>query len=900
MVHDPALVRGAAVHRDGVAAVRNPPGFAQHTRFVLATLVLSVVALLAGCSGEDGDQIGVATGQSPDPVVIDIPIAYVKRPLPVDDGGAIVVDDARFNITFNPGADLFVRERAGPSAEEINITGEFTQGEGDIRDVSASYDGTRVVFSMRAGLIEGLDDDEQPTWNIWEYNLETRELRRVVSSDISAEDGHDVGPVYLPDDRIVFSSTRQRTMKAVLLDEGKPQYDALTTLRNEPAFLLHVMDNDGTNIEQISFNQSHDLNPIVLSSGKIAFTRWDNEGGNNAMNLYTINPDGTQLRLLYGALSHQTGTNESTIQFLKAQELPDGRVLTLARDFIAPTLGGDLMAIDTDGFVENEQPVLANAGMPGPAQSSATSNVVTTDGSFSSGGRYLDAFPLFDGTNRLFFSWTDCRLTVEDIIRPCTETFLNDPAAAEAPPLYGLWIYDPAQGTQLPVIAPEEGIIYSDVVAMQSRPFPPEAAIAPSALDVDPNALLDNVGLLHVRSVYDIAGQDTAAGGISRMADPAQTTLADRPFAFVRLTKPVSEVDQDVINVPNRAFGRNRRLGMREILGYAPVEPDGSVMVRVPANVSFQLELLDASGKRVTSRHQNWMQLRPGELMECNGCHRNNLGVSHGREELFTGVYQGATTTGQPFPNTDPALFADFGETMAEVRARLSCATQNCASIQPSVDLVYDDVWTDPVAAGRAPDASFAMTYADLSTTPPTDQACLQSWSGTCRIVINYEEHIHPVWSVDRRTLADDGVTVLADSTCTGCHNNVDAAGMPMVPAAQLDLSDGPSDQVADQLKSYRELFVGDNEQELVGGVLVDRLVEVGIDPVTMTPIFETVGVAPSMSSNSALSAPRFFERFEAGGTHAGWLTPAELKLLAEWVDVGAQYYNNPFEVPQD
>ncbi|MEO1575064.1 MAG: hypothetical protein AAFU65_08910, partial [Pseudomonadota bacterium] len=263
---------------------------------------------------------------------------------------------------------IFSCANAPVPAPRKSTTGEFTQGGGDIRDVSASYDGTRVVFSMREALIEGLDDDEQPTWNIWEYNLETRELRRVISSDISAEDGHDVGPVYLPDDRIVFSSTRQRTMKAILLDEGKPQYDALTTLRNEPAFLLHVMDNDGTSIEQISFNQSHDLNPIVLSSGKIAFTRWDNEGGNNAMNLYTVNPDGTQLRLLYGALSHQTGTNDSTIQFLKAQELPDGRVLTLARDFIAPTLGGDLMAIDTSGFVENQQPVLANVGMPGPAQ----------------------------------------------------------------------------------------------------------------------------------------------------------------------------------------------------------------------------------------------------------------------------------------------------------------------------------------------------------------------------------------------------------------------------------------------------------------------------------------------------------------------------------------------------
>ncbi|MEM6639796.1 MAG: hypothetical protein AAF610_07825 [Pseudomonadota bacterium] len=854
---------------------------------------------LAGC-GEDGDQIGVSTGQDPDPVVVDIPIAYVKRPLPVNDNGVVISSDARDLVTFNAGGDVFVRDRASPSAVERNVTLPVTMGAGDVRDLSASYDGTRVIFSLRLPLIDGLDDEDQPTWNIWEYNLEADALTRLVSSDISAEDGHDIAPAYLPDGRIVFSSTRQRTSKAVLLDEGKPQYDALTTQRNEPAFVLHVMDDDGSNIEQISFNQSHDLDPIVLTDGRIAFTRWDNAGGNNAMHLYTINPDGTGLRLLYGALSHGTGTNGATVQFLRPIELPDGRLLSLVRGFVAPTLGGDLQAIDTTGFVENEQPVLMNAGMPGPAQSPATNNVVATDGGFSSGGRYLDAFPLFDSTNRLFFSWSDCRVDVEGVIRPCTPAFLEDPNAREAAPLYGLWVYNPSDGTQLPVIAPEEGIVFSDVVALQPRPFPTSPPASPSALEVDPNAVDDGVGLLHVRSVYDFAGTDTAPGGIRALADPAQTTQADRPFTFVRLSKPVSELDDDVRDVPRTAFGRQRRLGMREVLGYAPVEPDGSVMVRVPANVAFQLEVLDADGVRQTSRHENWMQLRPGELLECNGCHRTNQGASHGRDGLTASVWDGATTTGLPFPNTDPALFADFGETMAQVRARLSCATENCAALVPDLDLVYDDVWTDPVAAGRPADASFAYRYADLATPPPVDGACLTTWSPRCRVAINYEEHVHPLWSLDRQQLDADGVTVLADNTCTTCHSPTDAAGTPMVPAAQLDLTDGASDQNADQFKAYRELFFGDNEQEVMGDVLVDRLVEVGVDPDTMQPIFETVPVAPSLSGNAARASGRFFDRFRGAGSHVGYLSGAELKLLTEWVDIGGQYFNNPFAAPED
>ena len=41
-----------------------------------------------------------------------------------------------------------------------------------------------------------------------------------------------------------------------------------------------------------------------------------------------------------------------------------------------------------------------------------------------------------------------------------------------------------------------------------------------------------------------------------------------------------------------------------------------------------------------------------------------------------------------------------------------------------------------------------------------------------------------------------------------------------------------------------------------------------------------------------------FFQVFATDATHIGLLSPAELRLLSEWVDIGAQYYNNPFLAP--
>ena len=64
-------------------------------------------------------------------------------------------------------------------------------------------------------------------------------------------------------------------------------------------------------------------------------------------------------------------------------------------------------------------------------------------------------------------------------------------------------------------------------------------------------------------------------------------------------------------------------------------------------------------------------------------------------------------------------------------------------------------------------------------------------------------------------------------------------------------------------------------------------------------PGMVTVGVQSSARATSALASNRFFSTFSTG-SHAGWLSDAELKMIAEWLDLGAQYYNNPFDVPQD
>ncbi len=80
---------------------------------------------------------------------------------------------------------------------------------------------------------------------------------------------------------------------------------------------------------------------------------------------------------------------------------------------------------------------------------------------------------------------------------------------------------------------------------------------------------------------------------------------------FIRLEKPVSIPDPQTLKLDPAAFGITN--DMREILGYAPIQPDGSVVIQVPAYVAFQISILDATGKRITPIHDAWLQLIPGE-----------------------------------------------------------------------------------------------------------------------------------------------------------------------------------------------------------------------------------------------------------------------------------------------
>jgi hypothetical protein len=871
-------------------------------RRLSAAPLMFALALLAACSGN-----GSSSGDS---VTVngDVPIAYVKR-------STSVVMNPTDGTNSAPGGDLMVRDKSSPSATETNLTGQFTQGNGDASDPEVSYDGKKIIFSMKCPASNTATINGQPActgrWNIWEYDMTVGGLtggtfKRLTSSN--SDD--DVDPVYLPANRgVIFSSNRQaKSSQNQALGHA---YFAADEYERERVLNLHSMAVDGSNVQQISFNQSHERNPVIRPNGDIMFARWEHVAERNRFAVFRSKPDGTDMFVLYGA--HSPGNS-----YLHPRDMdPNGRYPGQLMSDLMPLSrtqeGGSLQMIDAARYSEFNTP--ANNTIPAQGgQLEATDRTLSDGMGLSAFGRVTTPYPLWDGSDRVLLAWRPCEVTRNGVVVSCTALTATELAQLQdetrtkaqratdavqdnAPSAYAIYMFDPNKQTWLIVAAPPPGFMYTDPIALTARTEP--NVVEPTT--VDPALAAQNLALIEVRSVYDTDGlnrmaaqmlttSDLAAGcttaipqrapteatdtrsmvaDIGRMKDPADPAYNCAPVRFVRAIRGVPP--------PSGATGVRNAIGETEfeqvqILGYAPIEPDGSFKLHVPADVPLALSVIDAEGRSIQT-HTNWIQVRPGERRTCDGCHSPRRGAA---------LNAGATVNTMPAGiKSTLAAQHQSGETLASLRTRLDPTALALVS-----NPVYADFWADTTQSGVAARTSVSLMYTgnanaadDLATPAPANG------------VINYPDHIQPLWTRARGTNGS--------LTCTNCHADT----------VKLDLRATISG--TGRLVSYEELVLGD---PLIGadGRPVIQLRE-GVPEVTRgAALVETSSGAANTAGQtrkSRLGEIMWGQTLLAGAdaralhpnppasapNHATMLSKAEKRLIAEWMDLGGQYYNDPF-----
>jgi hypothetical protein len=854
-----------------------------------------LAALLAGCGSG-------ASSSTTDTVTVngDVAVAYAKR------ASSIGLNPTDGTPTA-PGGDLIIRAKSSPSASEINVTTAITQGKGDVSRPEVSYDGKKIVFAMTcpASNTSQVNGAAACTgrWNIWEYDmtgtsLDKGSLRRITSSG----NDDDVTPAYLPAGRgFVFSSNRQSLSKSVINGQdvfGVDEYE------RERVINLHTMAADGTAITQISVNQSHDRNPVVKSNGDIMFARWEHVGPRNRFAIFKVKPDGTDMFVLYGA--HSPGNS-----FLHPREMDPkgafkGKVASSLMSLSGTKEGGALKLIDIENFSENDTPASKAVAASAQGQIDLTNTPIPDGRGLSLVGRATAPYPLWDGTDRILVAFRTCEVTKDNVVIPCTQLTADevarlntertmaeqaaDPVQDNVPPIYSIYMYDPKVQTWLIVAAPPQGFMYVDPVPIQPRTEPS----VPGATTIDPALAAQGKALIEVRSVYDtdglnrmgeavLAAVDLPAGcarGIAQTAptdandtrasiadlksikDPANPAYQCAPARFVRASRAIAP--QQGMTGMREAIGETD-FEPQQILGYAPVEPDGSFKLLVPADTPIALSVIDGKG-RALQTHLNWIQVRPGERRTCDGCHSPRRGAS---------INTGATANSLP-AGLKTALSSQHvnGETMASLRTRVDASALNMVS-----DMMFADVWADTTKSGVSAQASIAIKYSgnanaadDLATAAPVGG------------VINYPDHIQPIWSRDRGA-----------NTCTNCHNDT----------VKLDLRATLSG--TGRLTSYQELLLGD---PVIGanGQPVTRI-EDGVSVVVRGPalVDNMASGAEGIARSSRLGEILWGESLKASAeartahpnppagapNHATLLNLAERRLVTEWMDLGGQYFNN-------
>ena len=220
--------------------------------------------------------------------MLDAPLLFARRH-PYYAGH--IYDDY---LTWHPGGGIYVIDNPAAAMSDRTIrpvidpwTAE-TLGGGVYRDPDLSWDAKHLVFAYK--------DAKDGNTSLYEIGIDGRGLRRLTDPQYQCTTPppvralgtghHDITPAYLPDGRIVFTSTRATGRVPCF---------------NSEVDMLHVMNADGSDIRCISVNNVNEFDPAPLPDGRILYGRWEyvDKTALYMQSLWTILPDGTQETALF-------------------------------------------------------------------------------------------------------------------------------------------------------------------------------------------------------------------------------------------------------------------------------------------------------------------------------------------------------------------------------------------------------------------------------------------------------------------------------------------------------------------------------------------------------------------------------------------------------------------------
>ena len=469
----------------------------------------------------------------------------------------------------NDGGNLCVLSPLSRDGKVTPLIPELTNGVFGRFDLS--FDATRVAFCYA---------EEDSPFRIYEIDIdpatglrpsggrlrqitrggaeEDETMRCFKGNSVSGRGFDDIDPVYLPNGKIMFASTRSR--RSVLC------FPASVTS-------LHVMDADGKNIRCISQGQVNEISPCVLDDGRVIYMRWEyvDKGFGNVQSLWAVRPDGSGSDHVYKNMIICPGA------MIHARSVPDSRQIVTTAAGHHGGHHGPVVLIDnrrhrrTADAMRNLTSEIAYPGM-GPMG--------------GNGGAFRDPYPF----SEKFFLVSH---------RPGGGQYAKGAG-------FGIYALD-AWGNRAELYRDPE-LSCLEPMPLRPRRRPTDITpVIPTAEEKEqklatmfmvdvyqglPGIARGRVKYLRVMEAMNLNWYDTWRSG--RQGDTAGQQAA--------------------------AVSKNGDVARKFVHGIATVHEDGSAFFSVPANKNIFFQALDENYMEL-HRMRTFLNLMPGEKRSCVGCH---------------------------------------------------------------------------------------------------------------------------------------------------------------------------------------------------------------------------------------------------------------------------------------
>ncbi|HNQ91102.1 MAG TPA: hypothetical protein PKM73_21010 [Verrucomicrobiota bacterium] len=518
-------------------------------------------------------------------------LLFVKRKPYSSDHYYTDINNGTSPDRFVPGNGLYRYNLRTRVERPVVTAAQLPGGAGLIGKISLSFDARKVLFDFR--------ENPRAGFRIWEIGVDGTGLRQVsFPPPDEAEKAarwapgwhtDDIHPCYLPDGRILFSSTRS---EHTVLCGGSSHLVAPS---------LHRMNADGAGVEPLTMSPVSEFCPVMLDDGRVMYHRWEyiDKGARVAKTVWAMNPDGTGSRELFGL------AEDTTTVYMFPQPIPGRDHQFVCVGTCHYPQGGCVGGI-----------LLVNYGMG-----------VRERGPDPSDPAYVQADPRYPVVNLTPDVFVQRRTEPGWFFRTADGSFVHDPTGRrghlythpfpvsdrqflvaykvnpsdhyqQAPNAYALCLLD-ADGTRR--------VFHADPALSCWHPTPVIPRPVPPAIESARNPQYAAAG----QAVCILANVQHGMQGVA----PGTVKWLRINEALPRYWSTGRRWDPSVSSSSWKAA-----LWPRVQWGVVPVEADGSAHFVVPANRSVFLQALDVDFREV-QRERTYVHYAPGEVRSCTGCH---------------------------------------------------------------------------------------------------------------------------------------------------------------------------------------------------------------------------------------------------------------------------------------